>query len=213
MLKTIIQILLRKKLLISIVAIIGLGLGLGFSYLQTPQYEASVGLIILPHSSEGLDAYSAIKTSERIGENLIGVLQTSSIFEKLKNPEYQIDFSFFDVTNSTKLKEQWGKTVSAYMKYNSGLLYINVYHQNSDQAKLIAKSLAQILISNGNEYVAQDGLVDIRLIDDAIVSEKTVKPNYLMNALLGLISFAILAKIYALFSSKEFINLFSNNQN
>lgn len=212
MLKTIIQILLRKKLLISIVAIIGLGSGLGFSYLQTPQYEASVGLIILPHSSEGLDAYSAIKTSERIGENLIGVLQTSSIFEKLKNPEYQIDFSFFDVNNSTKLKEQWGKTVSAYMKYNSGLLYINVYHQNSDQAKLIAKSLAQILISNGNEYVAQDGLVDIRLIDDAIVSEKPVKPNYLMNGLLGLISFAILAKIYALFSSKEFINLFENKQ-
>lgn len=210
MLKTIIQILLKSKWLITGFAIFGLLLGLGYSFMQTPQYQASVGLILLPHSSEGLDAYSAIKTSERIGENLIGILYTSSIFDKLQAPDYQIDFSYFPNNNPTKLKEQWGKTVSAYMRYNSGLLYINVFHQNAEQATLIAKALAQILVSNGNEYVAQDGIVDIRLIDNAIVSEKPVKPNYLLNGLLGLITLTILAKIYILFRSKEFVNLFDH---
>ncbi len=211
MLKTIIEILLRRKLFIMILATLGLLVGLGYSYLQTPQYQASVGLILLPHSSEGLDAYSAIKTSERIGENLIGVLGTSSVFEKLKNPDYQIDLSYFPADNTEKLKEKWGQTVSAYMSYNSGLLYINILHPNPGQATLIAKALAQILVSNGNEYIAQDGIVDIRLIDEAYVSEKPVKPDYLFNGLLGLISLAILAKIYVLFSSKEFVSLFNGN--
>lgn len=210
MLKTIIQILLKSKWLITGFAIFGLLLGLGYSYLQTPQYQANVGLILLPHSSEGLDAYSAIKTSERIGENLIGVLSTSSIFEKLKNPDYQIDFSYFPTDNTERLKEKWGQSVSAYMRYNSGLLYIKVFHPNAAQATLIAKALSDILVTHGNEYIAQDGIVDIRLIDEAYVSEKPVKPNYLMNGLLGLIALAILAKIYVLLRSQEFVNLFSH---
>lgn len=212
MLKTVIDILLHRKLFIMIFAILGLLVGLGYSYLQTPQYQANVGLILLPHSSEGLDAYSAIKTSERIGENLIGVLGTSSIFEKLKNPDYKIDLSYFQTNNTEKLKKQWGKTISAYMRYNSGLLYINVLHPNPDQATLIAKALADILVTNGNQYIAQDGIVEIQLIDEAYVSEKPVKPNYFLNSLLGFISLAIVAKIYVLLSSKEFLNLFENKQ-
>lgn len=212
MLKTVIDILLHRKLFIMIFAILGLLVGLGYSYLQTPQYQANVGLILLPHSSEGLDAYSAIKTSERIGENLIGVLGTSSIFEKLKNPDYKIDLSYFQTNNTEKLKKQWGKTVSAYMRYNSGLLYINVLHPNPNQATLIAKALANILVTNGNQYIAQDGIVEIQLIDEAYVSEKPVKPNYFLNSLLGLISLAIVAKIYVLLNSKEFLNLFENKQ-
>lgn len=204
MLKEYFKVLYSWKKTILLISTAGLLLASLISFISPFEYKATTGLLILPKATVGLDAYSAIKTSERIGENLATIVHTSSFFDKLADTGYNIDFSYFNQESKNKLKIQWGNMVSAYVIYNTGLLYVDVYHEDQEQAIFIAQAISNILISQNDEYLAHEGFVEVKMVDEAIVSERPVKPNFVRNALLGFFASFFLIAGLIIINSDEF---------
>ena len=204
MLKEYFKVLYSWKKTILLISTAGLLLASLISFISPFEYKATTGLLILPKATVGLDAYSAIKTSERIGENLATIVHTSSFFDKLADTGYNIDFSYFNQESKNKLKVQWGNMVGAYVRYNTGLLYVDVYHESQEQAVFIAQAISNILITQNDEYLAHEGFVEVKMVDEAIVSERPVKPNFIRNALLGFFASFFLIAGLIIINSDEF---------
>ena len=204
MLKKYFKLLYSWRKTILLVSTAGLLLASLISFISPFEYKATTGLLILPKTTVGLDAYSAIKTSERIGENLATIVYTSSFFDKLTETGYNIDFSYFNEKSKNKLKIQWKNMINAYVRYNTGLLYIDVYHENQEQAVLLAQGISSVLINNNSEYLAHEGFVEIKMVDEAIVSDKPVKPNFLKNAFIGFFASFFLVAGLIIINSDEF---------
>jgi capsular polysaccharide biosynthesis protein len=204
MLKEYFKVLYSWKKTILLISTAGLLLASLMSFISPFEYKATTGLLILPKATVGLDAYSAIKTSERIGENLATIVYTSSFFDKLEETGYNIDFSYFNQKSKSEFKTQWGNMVSAYVKYNTGLLYIDVYHESQEQAVFLAQGISSVLINHNDEYLAHEGFVEVKMVDEAIVSDKPVKPNFLRNALLGFFASFFLVAGLIIINSDEF---------
>ena len=212
MLKKYIKLLLSwKKTLIAITAL-GLLLGLGYSFLKPIEYKAESGLLILPRTTIGLDAYSAIKTSERIGENLIQIMHTTSFFEKVQASNYDIDFDYFPTDNDKNLKEKWGNTFTASVKYNSGLMYIQVFHEDKNQAILLAQAINSILIHDNAGYLPQEGFIEVKMVDKPILDDWPARPNFLKNSILISLALVFLSILIIIIRSKEFHESFDNNE-
>lgn len=213
MLKQYIKLLYSWKLTIIAMASFGLLLGLGYSFLQPMEYKAESGLLILPRTTIGLDAYSAIKTSERIGENLIQIMGTTSFFEKVQETDYGVDFSYFPLDDEVALKEKWLNSFSAYVKYNSGLMYISVFHEDKEQAVLLAQAINSILIHDNAGYLPQEGFIEIKLVDKAIADDWPARPNFIKNSLALSFALLFLTVVGIIITSKEFRNSFVESDN
>src|SRR6056297_609355 len=114
MLKKYIKRIFSWKKTLIIITSLGIILGLGYSFTKNVEYKAESSLLILPRTTVGVDAYSAIKTAERLGENLIQILYTSSFFQQVQNTDYDIDYSYFKLDNKEDFKTQWSNMISAY---------------------------------------------------------------------------------------------------
>ncbi len=172
-----------------------IALALILSLVQPFQYSAKTRILVIPASS-GLDAYSALKSAEAIGENIAQVIYTTSFFDKViqDNPNIQNVWS----TDETKKRRQWEDMIKTEVLYGTGMVDITVYHQDKNQAVLLASTIADVLSKEGKNYFGMPGL-QIIMVSSPLLSKYPVRPNILLNVFMGLllgllggITFAIL---------------------
>jgi len=148
------------------------------------KYRADAQVLIISKSRYGVDPYTVVKSAERVGENISQVVKTNDFYEKVMlQTSYNLDMVEFEKLTERKKRKLWQETVNTSVVYGTGVLNINVYHKDQDQAKQLAGAVASALVTRGWEYVGGD--VTIKVVNDAVVTNWPVKPNLIVNAILG----------------------------
>jgi len=160
-----------------------IALSLILSLIQPFQYSAKTRMLVIP-SSAGMDAYSALKSAEAIGQNISEVIYTTSFFDKViqKNKNIQNIWK----TDENKKRKQWKNMVETEVLYGTGMVDVTVYHKDKNQASLIAATIASVLSEEGRNYFGMPGL-QITMVSSPLLSKYPVKPNLLLNIFMGLL--------------------------
>lgn len=158
-------------------------LALILSLIQPFQYSAKTRILVIP-SSSGLDAYSALKSAEAIGENISQVIYTTSFFDKVLRNNANIKNIWS--ADETKKRKQWKEMINTDVIYGTGMLDVTVYHKDKDQAALLASTIADVLSKEGRNYFGMPGL-QIIMVSSPLISKYPVKPNLLLNVFMGLL--------------------------
>jgi capsular polysaccharide biosynthesis protein len=191
----------RKILFFGIVAMLVAG---GLSFLEPLKYSSSIRMLIIQPSNINVDPYTAIRSSEQIGNNLAQVVYTTDFFNKVMDAgsaKFGIDPTYFP-DNDAKRRKLWSQMVSVKIENGTGLLNITVYHPSKDQATQIAQAVAYVMTNEGANYVGGTAL-QIRLVDEPLVSRFPVKPNIPVNAFTGLVLGALFGIAYVILNDKS----------
>jgi capsular polysaccharide biosynthesis protein len=189
----------RKIVFFGIVAML---VATGLSFLEPLKYSSSIRMLIIQPAALNVDPYTAIRSAEQIGNNLAQVVYTTDFFTKVTNaPNFTIDPTYFP-DNDAKRRKLWGQMVSVKVENGTGLLNITVYHTNKDQATQIAQAIAYVMTTDGANYVGGTAL-QIKLVDEPLVSRFPVKPNIPINAFTGLALGALFGVLYVILTDKS----------
>jgi len=179
-------------------AFIGFLLFVSASLFFPMEYSATTRLLVIPSSSLGIDPYTAIKSAERINENLSQIIQTSSFFERVLKTQAQFNFnpSFFNNLNELQKRERWAKLVVTEVVPGTGILSLSVYNTDKNQAVSWANAIAFVISTQGFEYTSSN--VQIKIVDTPLVSRFVTRPNFLMISFLGFVIGGLLSAGYVL---------------
>ncbi len=167
-------------------------LSLGVSLFFPQQYSASSQVLIISRDRAGVDPYTQVKAAERIGENLAQVMGTTDFYGKvMSDAGATFDKSVWQNLNDRELRKKWSKDVTAQMAYGSSLLNITVYSKTKEDVAALSKTVTDVVSTRGWEYVGGD--VAIKVVNSALVSRFPARPNYIVNAVVGLVLGMLLA--------------------
>ncbi|HTK05102.1 MAG TPA: hypothetical protein VL500_05950 [Candidatus Eisenbacteria bacterium] len=175
--------------------------GMGISFLFPLQYSSSMRMLIIQKELNGVDPYTAIKASERISDNLAQIVYTTSFFDKVMGAKFNIDQSVFK-TEESKKRKQWRDMIETRVIRDSGMLSVTVYHTDPKQAEQISRAIAFVLTTDGWQYIG-GGSLDIKLVDEPLVSRYPVRPNVPANAFMGFILGIIAGTGYVLLGARR----------
>lgn len=170
-----------KKILLF--AVVVAAAGAAISFLFPLQYSSTMRLLIIQKQLSQTDPYTAMKASERISDNLGQIIYTTSFFDKVMNARFNIDQSVFK-TEDYKRRKQWSDMIGTQVIRGTGMLSVTVYHVEPQQAEQISRAIAFVLTTEGWQYVG-GGDLDVKLVDQPLVSRFPVKPNVPANAVAG----------------------------
>jgi len=189
------QLKYKKKTIVLITAIV-LVLTLALSFLQPLKYSASTSLLVIQTGDLNLDIYSASRSAERVADSLSQLVYTSSFFYKAMDAGFDVSTAMFS-QEEYKRRKEWGKTVETRVRRGTGILEVIVYHKDKYKASELANSIAYVLTLYGQEYIGTTN-VEIKIVDNVLVSRYPVKPNFLLNGFLGLLLGLIISISYVL---------------
>lgn len=150
------------------------------------EYRADAGVLIVSKSRYGVDPYTVVKSAERVGENIVQVMRTDDFYQKVKEHEGStVDWRPFESLNERKKRKKWQKSVQGSMVFGTGVLNISAYHTDPKQARALAGSAADTMVTKGWQYVGGD--VTMQVVNSPVVTAWPVRPNIIINALLGFI--------------------------
>lgn len=185
--------------MVAVSAAAGLVLAAAFSLVQPLKYSSTVRLLITQTNVTGLDPYTAVKSTERIAQNLSEVLYTSSFFNAVTS-DSQIDVSYFSTDEITK-RAEWKETVSTAVTPGTGVMTVTAYHPKRSQATVLAVRVAQEIANQAPNYFGYS--VRVQIIDDPLPSRFFAKPDFITNGLLGAMIGFLAASAWVLGKSRE----------
>ncbi len=179
---------IRGWRLIVLLTALGFVLALIFSLIQTKKYSSQVRLLITQTNVTGVDPYTAIKSTERIGQNLAELVFSSSFFNGVIN-EGGVDANYFTLNDEIEKRREWAQTVEVGVTPGTGVMYITAYHPDRAQAAAIAVAVSRQLAEQAPNFFGYS--VRVQIIDDPLPSRYFAKPNFATNigfgTLLGLL--------------------------
>ncbi|MFA7245523.1 MAG: Wzz/FepE/Etk N-terminal domain-containing protein [Candidatus Magasanikbacteria bacterium] len=178
------RLVFKKWKLIFVFGLLAAILSGGISLLFPLQYRADAQVLIISQSRYGVDPYTVVRSAERVGENIAQVMKTDDFYNKVKEQKnYEIDWNYFENKNEREKRKLWQKTLVPSVVYGTGVLNVSAFHKDPDVAKKIANAASESLVAKGWEYVGGD--VNIKIVNQAVVTKFPVRPNILMNVVLG----------------------------
>ncbi len=193
------RVFLRSWRLVAVSTAAGLVLAVAFSLVQPLKYSSTVRLLITQTNVTGLDPYTAVKSTERIAQNLSEVLYTSSFFNAVTS-DTQIDGSYFSTDEITK-RSQWKETVLTSVTPGTGVMTVTAYHPKRAQATILAVRVAQEIANQAPNYFGYS--VRVQIIDDPLPSRFFAKPDFITNGLFGAMVGFLAASAWALGKTRD----------
>lgn len=161
------------------------------------EYRAETQVFILSRTPAGVDPFTIAKTAERIGANLAQIVYTSSFFDRVMLiAREQVNKEQFGADDREQRKN-WRKTVDVGVVPGTGFLRVAAFHKDPRQAGVIAQAIVSTLVDKGWEYVG--GEVQIKAVDNVTLSRFPVRPNILLNIVMGFIIGAFGVIVFELF--------------
>lgn len=176
-------------------------LGVGVSLLFPLEYSSTMRLLIIQKQLSASDPYTAIKAAEGMSTNLSQIMYTTSFYDKVMSAKFNIDPSYFK-QDERKRREQWNKMIATSVTRESGMLVVTVYHKDPEQASQIARAIAFVMTTEGQEYVGGDDL-QVKLVDDPLQSSWPTRPNLPGNAITGFVIGAIFGSVRILMKKRS----------
>lgn len=150
------------------------------TFSQPLKYRASSRLLMIQEGTNS-DAYSVAKANQYLGSLLAESAYSGSFFDLLSSSNNQsIDWGYFSGSYKQQIKT-WKKTIYARNVSDTGIIEIEIYHPNADQAKQISLAVDNMLMTQNNLYQNSNSNLKIKVIDQPIVSSFPVKPNLFIN--------------------------------
>lgn len=191
-----VRVFLRHWLAISAVALFSAAASVGVSMFLLQQYYSSeVSLIIVQKQQQFSDAYATQKAAEKLGRNLIKVVETSDFMNRVVATGY-ISSDILSASTEER-KGQWKTMVKAEMIPETGVLVVTGYGLEPQAAEDVALGVMTVLTTNAADYHGGGGNVEIKHIDGPVTSSRPVRPNIIQNGVAAFILGA--AVMYLLF--------------
>lgn len=180
-------------------------------FTQSFKYGAQTKLLVV-QNTQGSDPYQVNKANEYVSDVLADVILTNSFFNEIMGAGFSINADYFPKDLRKQLSE-WKKTVKTDSS-NRGILTINVFHKDRDQADQIIRAINAILKSKHALYHGSGEQVSVRIIDQPFVSDYPVKPNIPLNLAFAIVIAFIFAfsYIYLFPESKYDLRLFPSRK-
>lgn len=175
----------RHRRRIAYIAIAGGIVAFVLSFASPLRYRAVMRLLVIQATSPTLDAFTAVKSSEKVGRNFGNIIASSSFLEQVLLANPKIDVATFP-RDERKRRRVWQRTVGSSVVPETSVMEIRVYHGRPSQAHAIAEGIGSVLIRKAQEYAGSQD-INVKVIDSPLVSRFPVRPNIPLNALLGLI--------------------------
>lgn len=175
----------RHRSAIATTAIVGGIIALVLSLVQPLEYRATMRLLIIQATSPTLDAFTAVKSAEKVGRNLGRIIASASFLDAVVAANRAIDATAFPRVER-KRRRAWARMVESSVAPETSVLHVTVYHQRQAQALAIADGIATVLVKETAEYTGSRDLI-VRVIDSPLVSRYPVRPNIPLHAVLGLL--------------------------
>ncbi|EKD67273.1 MAG: hypothetical protein ACD_48C00502G0004 [uncultured bacterium] len=177
------RILQGSKILLAL-GLVTAVLAAGATFLFPLEYRADASVLIISKSRYGVDPYTVVKSSERVGENIVQIIGTDDFYDKVKVQEgYTVDWNVFDNLDARNKRKEWQKHVQGSVVYGTGVLNVSAYSPDPTQAMQLAGAASDTLVSKGWQYVGGD--VTLQVVNHPVVSKWPVRPNLVVNAFLG----------------------------
>ncbi len=177
-------------------ALIGAVLGLAGSFLRPLEYSSTLSLLIVPKNVSTADPYTALRSIDRIADNLSQVVYTSTFFDKVFSKSAGPDRSQFG-SDEIKKRKKWRRAIAVNINRGTGLMRVTAYHVQALNARLLAESVSEVMISEGWQYVGAD--FEVKLVDAPLESRYPVRPNIPLNVLAGFFAGACAGLMYVFF--------------
>lgn len=175
-----------KNLKIVILITLGVTLiSLGVSFLQTPKYRASVKLITI-FNQNSIDPYTASKTSDYINSILGEVIYSNSFIQTVMASQFHLKDELG--SEPEQRAKNWKDMVKVQIQENKGIIAIDVYHPDRNQADQFAQAIAFTLINNNQAYHGLGDKISLKLIDQPYTTSNWAEPKIGRNAGLGAIA-------------------------
>ncbi len=189
-----IRLFLRSWKLILTPTVLGALLAFGFSLAQPLRYSSTERLLITQTNAVGIDPYTAIKSTERIAQNLSEIVYTTSFFNAVMS-KAQVDAGYFPSDEISK-RGKWRNTIETTVSAGTGVMTVTAYHTSRAQAQELAVRVAQELVSITPNYFGYS--VRVQIIDDPLPSRFFAKPDFLKNILIGAVAGLLLGAAWVL---------------
>lgn len=194
-----VRLFIRSWRFIAVSTLLGVVLAVAFSLVQPLRYSSSVRLLITQTNVTGLDPYTAVKSTERIAQNLTEVVYTSSFFNSVMAGG-GIDASYFPEDEIAK-RAKWRDTVETMVTPGTGVMSVTAYHTQRAQATELAVRVAQEISNQAPNFFGY--AVRVQIIDDPLPSRFFAKPDFLRNGAFGAIAGFLLATAWVFGKTKE----------
>lgn len=199
--KDFLQLFKKRKTTVISITLIFVIIGLIVTLLQPLKYSSKSRLLILqPNTSS--DAYTVSKSNEYVGGLISEVIYSGSFLDSLKASNSIFDRNYFNGTYKENVKK-WGETVFARSSGSTGVIDIEIYHTNPEEARNISNAVNQLIISGQSPYKFNPDQTKISIIDEPVVSSFPVKPNIPVNLALSLLFGLIAGCSYIYLFPKE----------
>lgn len=193
---SLIHILKNKWQTVLAITGITLAVALLVTFVQPLRYGATTRLLIIQRATYTFDTYNALQAAERVAENLTGIVYTTDFYHQVMLEPGDFNRAIFS-QDERKRRKQWKEMVDATITRGTGFLTITVYHQDKQEATKLATAVANVMSQKGWEYVG-GGDIQVKTVDDPVVSKFPVKPNIILNTVSGLVVGLLLGVLYAL---------------
>ncbi len=168
---------------------------------QPFKYRSTVQLLVVQKQGPAVDAYTAIRSAEKMADNLSAVVYTSSFLDRALEAPYQTIDTL--PTDPVKRKREWKKMVETNVLPETGIIEISVYNPNRNQAVAYAQAISWVLVNQGDQYHGGGSDVEIRSIDAPLTSNHPVKPNLLINLLVALMIGSLISLVVVYLAGEE----------
>jgi len=184
-------------------AILGIVAAVGLSLIRPLEYRSSIRLLITQESVSA-DAYTASRSAERVADDLSGIVFTTAFFDQVLNAHFSIDEAQFPSadTKQAKRRKAWQEMITTSVERGTGLLSIDAYNRDPEQARQISQAIAFVLTQQGWRYTS-GGNISVRLVDEPLVSQYPVRPNLPSNGFVGLVLGALVGGAFVLVRAEQ----------
>jgi capsular polysaccharide biosynthesis protein len=194
-----VRLILRSWRYVLLATLAGLVLALAFSFVQPFRYSSSVKILITQANVAGLDPYTAVKSTERIAQNLGEIVATSAFFNAVTQ-DPSVDASYFPA-DELKKRKKWEDAVETVVTPGTGVMTVIAYHPVRDQATTLALRVSQQLVKEAPDLFGFS--VRAQVIDAPVPSRFFAKPDFFMNAAYGAVAGFLLGLAWVLGKAKE----------
>lgn len=156
------------------------------------KYSVSSRLLVIQDAS-GSDVYSLSRSNEYLGNLFSQVVYSSSFYDQVLSSRYNVEKGYFSGDYGQQLKK-WRKTVNTKTQGDTGIIEVNVYHPQVNEAQKIALAVNDILINNNKDYQSNQN-IKVKILDQPLASSYPTKPNIVLNV----VATIFLAFIFSLF--------------
>lgn len=199
------NLLKKKRQTIFTIVFVLFMLSLLFSLSQGLKYTVKSRLLVVQNAYNS-DAYVLSKSNEYLGGLFAEIVYSSSFYDQVLASQYGVNKNYFSGTYSQQIKK-WHNVIETKTQGNTGIIGINVYHPQVNEAKKIALAVNDILMNKNQAYQGGQG-VRINIIDQPIASSYPNKPDLPKNLLISILVSFIVSLFYIYLFPEEKYSLY-----